>query len=210
MGFGVRWGFPEVLGPVAKRAAPKDDIFYTPHCGSVTMSKFFKVEARALLTLGRDSIKDHTTAVVELVKNSYDAGATVVEIEIRANAQDRDRWFIRISDNGVGMTEDDVEKKWLRIGFSDKRVEKFVGDRRRVGEKGIGRLSADRLGSTLELRSQAKDAAPVGLKVEWDRFDVIGEDLAAIPLQTLEKITFDVPVPAADEQLPSGWAARLA
>ena len=38
--------------------------------------KVFTVDARAILTLGRDSIKDHTTALAELVKNSYDADAT--------------------------------------------------------------------------------------------------------------------------------------
>jgi signal transduction histidine kinase len=166
------------------------------------MSKFFKVDARAILTWGRDSIKDHTTAVIELVKNSYDAGATVVEIEIKASSEDRDSWFIRISDNGAGMTEEQVETNWLRIGYSEKRKDKLIRNRRKVGEKGIGRISSDRLGATLELRSQAKNEQPVGLKVEWDKFDVAGTDLGTVPIQDIDKVRFSVPSPLLDEKDP--------
>jgi hypothetical protein len=48
-----------------------------PQVNSSEMAKHFSVDARAMLTWGRESIKDHTTAVLELVKNSYDAGATI-------------------------------------------------------------------------------------------------------------------------------------
>jgi HSP90 family molecular chaperone len=82
------------------------------------MAKHFKIDARAMLTLGRESIKDHTTAVVELVKNSYDAGAKVVDVEIRAANPDPGKWFVRVADNGDGMSAEDVENNWLRIGFS--------------------------------------------------------------------------------------------
>jgi len=52
--------------------------------------RHFTVDARAMLTWGRDSIKDHTTAVLELVKNSYDAGATIVEVTINAHGENAD------------------------------------------------------------------------------------------------------------------------
>jgi len=58
----------------------------------------FSVDARTLIHLGRDSIKDHSTALLELVKNSYDADAENVEVEIYSKTKD----FIRISDNGFG------------------------------------------------------------------------------------------------------------
>src|SRR5260370_31592385 len=116
------------------------------------MPRQFTVDANTILMLGRDSIKDHTTALVELVKNAYDADATQVEVEIFCTCPHP---YIRISDNGHGMTEDELNKCWLRIGYSMKRKSKISGRRRRVtGEKGIGRISADRLGSDLELRSQ--------------------------------------------------------
>jgi hypothetical protein len=125
-------------------------------------AKRFSVDARAMLTWGRESIKDHTTAVLELVKNSYDAGATVVEVEISASA-DPSASFIRITDDGHGMTEADVDQKWLRIGYSDKRQHTRTSKgRRKTGEKGIGRISADRLGAVLELRTQASGPRPSG------------------------------------------------
>ena len=84
--------------------------------------KYFTVDARAVLALGRESIKDHTTAVLELVKNSYDAGATVVDIAIVGTPKSAKERYIRIADNGHGMTETDVDSKWLRIGFSAKSL----------------------------------------------------------------------------------------
>lgn len=158
--------------------------------------KFFTVDARAVLSLGRDSIKDHTTAVLELVKNSYDAGATVVDIEIAGASKNANDRQIRIADNGHGMTDADVDHKWLRIGFSAKRETRTVRGRRRIGEKGVGRLSADRLGAVLELRSQAKNSPPVGLRVRWETFDAPGKDLVTIPLTILNDPTFFVPVPS--------------
>jgi len=107
--------------------------------------KYFQVDSRALLTLGRDSIRDHTTALIELVKNSYDADATEVLVEIRAASQNGQH-YIRIVDDGCGMTEAEVDSHWLRIGNSPKRTRSHSGrGRRQTGEKGIGRISADRL-----------------------------------------------------------------
>lgn len=55
-----------------------------------------------MLTWGRESIKDHTTAVLELVKNSYDANARIVEVEIRVGLLAEAGPYIRIADDGVG------------------------------------------------------------------------------------------------------------
>src|SRR5690348_15044011 len=116
--------------------------------------KHFCIDARAVLALGRESIKEHTTALVELVKNSYDAGARVVEVEVHAAGGNRTEAFIRIADDGCGMTDDDITKRWLRIGYSEKRTNRYTeANRRKTGEKGIGRISADRLGNHLEVRS---------------------------------------------------------
>ncbi len=121
------------------------------------MSKHFTVDARAMLTWGRESIKDHTTAVLELVKNSYDASASVVLVEIKAGLLALGEPFIRIADNGVGTSSHDVETHGSRLGYSFKRDDRYTPrGRRRTGEKGVGRISADRLGATLELRSQAR------------------------------------------------------
>lgn len=150
------------------------------------MSKQFTVDARTIIHLGRESIKDHTTALLELVKNSYDADANVVEIEIyKRTSQDT----IRIADDGDGMTEKDIDDNWLRIGFSNKRADKESSSkhRRKTGEKGIGRLSADRLGETLEIRTKSATEDAYGLKVNWELFNQDDQELSKVPIEEIEK-----------------------
>jgi signal transduction histidine kinase len=162
------------------------------------MPKHFTVDARAMLTWGRESIKDHTTAVLELVKNSYDANATVVDVEIRTNLYAAGGPFVRIVDNGIGMSEAEVEKYWLRLGYSAKRADRFTPrGRRKTGEKGIGRISADRLGAVLELRSQSRGNPGTGLRVEWSAFEQPGRDLEKVPVQDLPTPTFLIPRPTS-------------
>ena len=86
------------------------------------MAKKFKIDARLILQLGRDSIKDHSTALIELVKNSFDADASKVEVEIYCKGESKG---IRVADNGFGMTGTEIEDNWLRIGFSEKEVVSF-------------------------------------------------------------------------------------
>ena len=175
------------------------------------MPKYFSVDARAMLTWGRESIKDHTTAVLELVKNSYDAGATIVEVEIWTGLFAKGGRHIRIADDGVGMSSDDVQNNWLRLGYSAKREDRFTArGRRRTGEKGIGRISADRLGAVLELRSQALGQGPIGLRVNWEEFEIPGRDLEGIEVQDLTDMCFSVPRPSvwSDEQDSFGPAPQ--
>jgi signal transduction histidine kinase len=157
--------------------------------------RHFVADARVVLSLGRDSIKDKATAVLELVKNSYDAGATVVDIHINASGENADDRFIRISDDGHGMTSDDLDGRYLWIGFSAKRESPTYRGRRRIGEKGIGRLSADRLGAVLELRSQAKKESAIGVTIDWSTFETTKTPLTSIEIPEIDEPTFDVPKP---------------
>lgn len=158
----------------------------------MVMKMHFTVDAQSILTLGRDSIKDHTTALIELVKNSYDADATKVEIEVYTKIS---KPFIRISDNGSGMSQDDIKNKWLRIGFSDKKENTIsTNGRRKTGEKGIGRISSDRLGSVLELRTITKELQnPIGLIINWDEFSKKGLTLDRVPLKSLVNPEIKIP-----------------
>lgn len=161
------------------------------------MTKHFSVDARAMLTWGRESIKDHTTAVLELVKNSYDANATVVEVEIKTHISGDAVPHVRVADNGVGMSAEDVEHHWLRLGYSAKRDDRFTArGRRKTGEKGVGRISADRLGAILELRSRAKAQSVTGLCVRWNEFEKPGQDLQKVPVYDLKNLDFKVPQPS--------------
>ncbi len=150
-----------------------------------------------MLTWGRESIKDHTTAVLELVKNSYDAGATIVVVGIRASGSATHNASITISDDGAGMSWIDVEEHWLRLGYSAKRKETFTRTgRRKTGEKGVGRISADRLGCVLEMRSQSDSQNTVGLAVDWRDFEHPGRDLESVSVQELSSSGFLVPRPS--------------
>jgi len=148
--------------------------------------KNFVVDANALLTLGRNSIKDHTTAVVELIKNAYDADADSVDLEIKGRSARTGS--IRIADNGHGMSDSDVGRNWLRIGFSEKVTNKTSAQfqRRKTGEKGIGRLSADRLGSMLELRTKKRNQDATGLIVDWSKFERPGLEVGEIKLPLID------------------------
>src|SRR5580698_1925512 len=170
------------------------------------MAKHFSVDARAMLTWGRESIKDHTTAVLELVKNSYDAGATIVEVQIWTGLFAVGGRHVRIADDGIGMSSKDVENYWLRLGYSAKREDKFTPrGRRRTGEKGIGRISADRLGAVLELRSQAESKPAVGLRVNWNDFESPGQDLGIVDVEELQHVSFSVPRPTPWDDASSAY-----
>lgn len=166
----------------------------------------FKVDARTILRLGRDSIRDHTTAVIELVKNSYDAGARVVEIEIFSRES---LPSLRIADDGHGMTPDELQDNWLRIGFSRKATDRFSDNRRRrTGEKGIGRISADRLGAELRLLTKAPTGKPHGLRVNWNDFDVEDKTIDAIDLPAIDASDIRLPEHAG-KSAKSGTELRI-
>ena len=67
---------------------------------------------RHLLTIGRDLIQDNYAAVIELVKNAYDADSPYVNIEFKKNPNISE-YSIIISDHGHGMSRDDIINKWL-------------------------------------------------------------------------------------------------
>jgi len=150
--------------------------------GSSKVYKTFTFDAGAVVALGRDSIKDNTTAIVELVKNSYDADSPEVLVEIVSG----DNGYIRIADSGTGMTEDDIDKNWLRIGFSEKRTSKKSKlSRRKTGEKGIGRLSAYRLGNKLKLTTRGENNVLFSMQVNWQEFERSHIDAEKVQIELL-------------------------
>ena len=152
----------------------------------------FTVDANALINLGRDSIKDETTAIIELVKNGYDADALKIEIDIITLPEKK---YIRVADNGIGMTQKQVLENWLRIGYSEKKVNKITAkERRKTGEKGIGRLSADRLGSNLNLITKSKESNLFGLAIDWEEFNTPQKNLHSIPLRIIQDPTINIPI----------------
>jgi signal transduction histidine kinase len=156
------------------------------------MAKKFKIDARLILQLGRDSIKDHSTALVELVKNSFDADASKVEIEIYCKGDDK---IIRVADNGFGMTGKEIDDNWLRIGYSEKKNSKTSKKgRRKTGEKGIGRIASDRLGANLKMLTKSEDDSLQGVEVNWDAFDVANKSIEEIELKEISNTQIKIPI----------------
>jgi signal transduction histidine kinase len=133
----------------------------------------FKVSSGLKDIIGRDLITDDFIAVFELVKNSFDANAKNVFIEF-----EKDK--IIISDDGDGMSIDDIKDKWLFVAFSSKKQNESDDDfrdkiqerRHYAGAKGIGRFSADRLGDDLVLTTkQAGSNSIQQISVNWNKFN---------------------------------------
>ena len=131
----------------------------------------FKVSAGLKNIIGKELINNEYIAIFELVKNSYDAGATNVKISFYDN-------ILEIEDNGKGMTKDDIINKWLFVAYSEKKEEnrkESYRDKIRphtAGAKGIGRFSCDRLGSILEIYTKTKSENHINaLYVDWAKFE---------------------------------------
>jgi hypothetical protein len=131
----------------------------------------FAVEARLAIQLGRESISSSFTAILELVKNSYDADAT--RVRIRFTGLETDSAMMVIEDDGCGMTADDLLNYWMVIGTTNKVKLRRAGSKRVLtGEKGLGRLGLDRLARETVVQSIVKDATEgIELPIDWSQFE---------------------------------------
>lgn len=118
----------------------------------------FRPRARLLTTLGAELISSEVVAVIELVRNSWDADATEVVLEFqKPHLPHEARVLIR--DDGHGMTREVLLGPWFEPATSHKGAregmanggERSPGGRRRLGAKGVGRFAAQRLGQRLDL-----------------------------------------------------------
>ena len=129
----------------------------------------FRLHPRVFAALGSDLVTNDFVAITELVKNSYDAFADRVDVRFRTDETHGDT--IEIQDNGLGMDRAAVENVWCVVATpyrADNPVSrKGSKTRRTAGEKGLGRLSMARLGSRLEMLTQAKGQPCLTVEIEW-------------------------------------------
>ena len=140
----------------------------------------FKISAALKDIIGKELITDEFVAVFELVKNSFDACATHVEV-LFENSVDQDLSKIVITDNGKGMNYKDIKDKWLFVAYSAKKSGKENDDYRDkikvnrifAGAKGVGRFSCDRLGRYLSLITVKDEPNPIveNIIVNWEDFE---------------------------------------
>jgi signal transduction histidine kinase len=112
--------------------------------------------ARLLNTIGQDLIKDVYAAIVELVKNAYDADSPDATININYT-QETKRLTICVEDHGHGMSNDTVVNKWLVPATDDKLIRKRSPQGRVLqGRKGIGRFAAAILGDRILMETTSE------------------------------------------------------
>jgi signal transduction histidine kinase len=130
----------------------------------------FRFHPRAFTSLGPELVTNDVVAIIELVKNSYDALASRVDVRfVKPDAKSKP--YLEIQDNGTGMTRAIIKDVWCVVATPfrmDNPVSKGIGGSRRVsGEKGLGRLSAARLGKRLEMFTKAADEPCWKVSVTW-------------------------------------------
>lgn len=137
----------------------------------------YEISARSAILLGRESVAKVDGAIIELVKNTYDADATFCLI-----CFDKSNDAIYILDNGEGMTEEVIKNCWMIIGTDNKKHDYLsVKERIKSGEKGIGRFALDRLGEKCEMHTQSlKSANVIRWYNDWSNFEESGKMLQDI------------------------------
>ena len=143
-----------------------------------------KVNANVIRQLGEQLITDAEQALLELIKNSYDADSETCDVVIDSGlATDGGHepsfavGSIRIEDTGHGMDMDTIRNGWLVVSLSSKKFMKEQGlvttkyKRTPLGDKGLGRLGTMKLGRNIELITFTS-AETEGYRVAlcWDNF----------------------------------------
>lgn len=151
----------------------------------------FKPRARLLIQLGDQLIKNESIAIVELVKNSYDADANIVNIYME-NVDNSEKGIIIIEDDGYGMSSEIVKNVWLEPGsdFKSKKIQNLELSpkykRLPIGEKGIGRFGVHKLGSTIEMTTKSRNNKEVFVRIDWTDFNNY-KYLEDVPIKIYER-----------------------
>ena len=144
----------------------------------------FRPYARLMNVIGDQLITDKKVAVIEIIKNSYDADASVVKVRfcnmsnVGFNSLPKEEQaYIEIEDDGCGMSLDVIKNVWLRPAtpnkFDKKRKKNLTTDKGRIvqGEKGIGRFAIHKLGEKIELYTKAQGENEVKLEMNFVDFN---------------------------------------
>ena len=155
-------------------------------------TSIFRPRARLIKTLGEELISSDIVGVIELVKNSYDADAEVVEISIAGDVVTRpdpdakgkkkksqpEKYIRRegasmvVWDSGCGMSLDTILKAWMEPATISKKTNKFSHSKTRkfTGEKGIGRFATAKIASRLEMITQTRGGDRIVVNFDWSDF----------------------------------------
>lgn len=113
--------------------------------------------------LGVQNFTNDESAVLELIKNSYDAKASELVLQF-------DEKEIVIIDNGIGMNDDDIRQDWMHVGKSAKKyevIDEYNNKRVLAGSKGVGRFALSRLGAEVEILSKKEGYEGISWNTDW-------------------------------------------
>ncbi len=142
----------------------------TPNAGDTALNLQFRPRARILQLLGDELIGSPRLAVFELVKNAYDADAETVRV-ILNDIERRDASIV-VADDGDGMTFETIRDIWLVPGHDHrarqrKELRRTRLNRLPLGEKGLGRFAAHKLGNRIELVTRAREQPECVVAIDW-------------------------------------------
>ncbi len=148
---------------------------------SNTQNVRFSVDAGHIQKLGFELVGKQETALIELIKNAYDADATEVNIEF-IDSNEKNGTLV-IKDNGSGMNIDTIKQAWMSISTDYKKINTVSPrfGRTRAGRKGIGRFAVQRLGTHLEIISSVKGHTKATRVIfNWDDDFTSGKKLSDV------------------------------
>lgn len=128
----------------------------------------FNISARTAKLIGQENFANAEGAVIELVKNCYDADATACVVFFVQSENS-----LYIIDDGEGMTEKIIEDYWMTIGTGNKSLNAKTTGKERVktGAKGIGRFALDRLGQNCQMITTTELTSTVEWQMSWNQFE---------------------------------------
>jgi len=135
-------------------------------------SEHLRFSPDILRRLGEELIPHADQGIVELVRNAYDADAHICRVELIGT--DQQGGTLRVTDDGSGMPAESIRSGWLILGRSSKAARRPTKlGRPPVGDKGLGRLAALRMGRVAMLRTRPADepGREYRLTLDWDLFD---------------------------------------
>ena len=137
----------------------------------------FRFHPRVFAALGADLVTNDVVAVMELVKNAYDAGAK--NVHVRFGRDSKTGNYLEIEDDGCGMSREVIKEVWCVVATPYKIHRRTVGHgdgRRRVsGDKGLGRLSAARLGDDFRMLTRERGCPVWDVRVRWTAFAEVSD-----------------------------------
>lgn len=182
---------------------------------------YHTVDAGHIRNIGEQSVSNKIQAVLEMVKNAYDADSPDCTATFYGTEEGEQIKIskITIEDHGIGMTKNDLRDKFMKVGTGAKIEESFSPKlgRRVSGEKGMGHYSAQRLGDRITVTTtpdlfdgrqfSREDDTTYVLELDWGKY-ASGKDFGKIP-NTLRTIAKQKPGTIIEiSELRDSWTAR--